>query len=61
MSKETLEQYQTKSAKLNYLLQLFQYYVIMKKEFELQQRLEAEIKKLAEAELPETKPTLELA
>lgn len=64
MSNEMFSDYQGKQVKLAYLMQLFQFYVIIKKEFVLQQRLEEEIKKLAESELPkteETKSTLEIA
>lgn len=55
-----IEQIQVKRAKLDYLLQFLQIYIAMKKEFGLVQKIEEEIKKLAEAELPVEAPKIEV-
>lgn len=47
------EQYEAKQTRLNYILNLWQFYAVQKKEFTLVQRLEEEVKKATLAELPE--------
>lgn len=47
-----LEDIQVKHARLDYLLKFLQIYVALKKEHDLIDRLEQEIKKMAEAEVP---------
>ncbi len=52
MSNE-IEQYQLKQTRLNYILNLWQFFAVQKKEFTLVQRLEEEVKKAVLTELPE--------
>lgn len=52
MPANDLEKYQQKHARLNYLMQLWQFFALQKKEFTIQQGLEDEIKKAAFGEIP---------
>ena len=48
---ERLEMYQEKQARLNYILNLLQVFALTKKNFDLQAKIEEEIKRLAEVEV----------
>ena len=51
MDNTLLEQYQAKTARLNYLLTFLQVFLSQKKEYTLTLELDKEIKKLAQEEL----------